>query len=110
MGTILSFTLNEQAAVSLAFSQQLTGRNVNGRCVAVSDKNRHKRLCNRALVRGKLSFTGNTGSEWSEKVFFDGRLSRSGKLKPGSYALIITATNAAGQTSPSRTLSFTIVS
>jgi hypothetical protein len=107
VGTIFSFTLNEQAPVSFAFTQQLTGRKVNGRCVAVSNKDRHKRLCNRTLVRGKLSFTGHAGND---KVFFDGRLSRSGKLKPGSYTLVISATNAAGHTSTSSTLSFTIVS
>jgi hypothetical protein len=35
--------------------------------------------------------------------------SRTKKLKPGHYKLVITATNAAGQRSAPRTLSFTIV-
>jgi hypothetical protein len=43
------------------------------------------------------------------KVRFQGRVTRTKKLKPGSYKLGITATDAAGQKSPVRSLSFTIV-
>jgi hypothetical protein len=53
-----------------------------------------------------LSFAGHGGLN---KVFFQGRISRSRKLKPGHYTLIITATNASGRHSRPVRLSFTIV-
>jgi hypothetical protein len=106
LGTTFSFTLNEQASVSFAFTQQLGGRKVNGKCVAQTNKNRRKRACNRAVTRGTLSFTGHAGTN---KVFFQGRTSRTKKLKPGSYTLVITATNGTGQHSSPKRLSFTIV-
>jgi hypothetical protein len=55
---------------------------------------------------GSLSLTGHSGVN---RVIFQGRLSRSKKLKRGRYAVTITATNSAGQKSPARSLSFTIV-
>ncbi len=106
LGTTFSFTLNEQARVSFTFTQQVGGRKVNGRCVAQSKKNRRKHACKRTLTRGTLSFTGHAGTN---KVSFQGRISHSKKLGLGSYTLVITATNAAGQHSSTKQLSFTIV-
>jgi hypothetical protein len=106
LGTTFSFTLNEQAKVSFAFTQQVRGRKVNGKCLAQTNKNRRKGACKRTVTRGTLRFTGHAGKN---KVSFQGRLSRSQRLKPGSYTLVITATNAVGHSSPRR-LSFTIVS
>jgi hypothetical protein len=106
LGTTFSFTLNEQASVSFTFTQQVGGRKVNGRCVAQSKKNRRKHACKRTLTRGTLSFTGHAGTN---KVSFQGRISHSKKLGLGSYTLVITATNAAGQHSSTKQLSFTIV-
>lgn len=105
VGTTFSFALNEQASVSFAFTQQVGARKVNGKCVAQTRKNRRKRACRRTVTPGTLSFTGHAGTN---RVFFQGRASRS-KLKPGSYTLVITATNAAGQHSSPKRLSFTIV-
>jgi streptogramin lyase len=105
-GTTFSFTLSEQATVSLAFTQQVNGRKVKGMCVTQTKKNRHKPACRRTLRRGMLSFAGHGGLN---KVFFQGRISRSRKLKPGHYTLIITATNASGRHSRPVRLSFTIV-
>jgi hypothetical protein len=42
-------------------------------------------------------------------IRFQGRLSRTRTLKPGRYALTISATNAAGQRGISGSLSFTVV-
>jgi hypothetical protein len=53
-----------------------------------------------------MSFTGHTGIN---KVAFRGRISRSSKLGLGSYTLLITATDSAGQRSQARSLSFMIV-
>jgi hypothetical protein len=105
VGTIFSFSLNVPASVTFAFTQQLAGRKVNGKCVAQTNKNRRKRVCKRTVTRGTLSFTGHAGTN---KVSFQGRISRTKKLTPGTYTLVIIAT-ATGQRSQPKSLSFTIV-
>jgi hypothetical protein len=106
VGTTFAFALNEQAGISLTFSQSLRGRRVNGKCVAQTRRNRRRHACQRTVIAGALSFTGHLGTN---RVAFQGRLSQSRKLKPGGYTLAITAVNAAGQGSKPQTLSFTIV-
>jgi hypothetical protein len=105
VGTTFSFSLNEQASVTLAFTQQPGGRKVPGKCVAQTKANRHKHACRRTVVRGTLTFTGHA----TNKVAFQGRISPTKKLQPGTYTLVISATNAAGQRSSARPLTFTIV-
>jgi hypothetical protein len=106
VGTTFSFSLNEQAAVTFRFTEQARGRKVGHRCVAQSDKSRHRRSCTRTVVTGVLSFTGRSAAN---KVVFQGRISNSRKLKPGHYTLVITATNSSGAHSRPVSLSFTIV-
>jgi hypothetical protein len=106
LGTTFSFALNEQASISFAFTQRVAGRRVGNKCVHDPRENRKKPSCRRSLTQGTLSFAGHNGAN---KVSFQGRLSRSKKLKPGRYTLVITATNAAGQRSQPKSLSFTIV-
>jgi hypothetical protein len=106
VGTTFSFTMSQPASVSFAFTQQLSGRKVRGRCVAPTGSNRHKRSCLRTVTRGTLAFAGRNGAN---RVSFQGRLSRSQKLRPGRYTLVILATNAGGQRSSPLRLSFTIV-
>lgn len=106
VGTTFSFTLNEQATVSFAFTQTARGRTVGKRCVAPLRHNRRKHKCTRVLTPGTLSFNGHSGTN---KVVFQGRVSHAKKLGPGRYTLIITATNSAGQQSSPQRLSFTIV-
>jgi Galactose oxidase, central domain/Kelch motif len=106
VGTTFSLTLNEPASVSFAFTQKLGGRKVKGRCVAQTKANRRNHACERTVTRGTLAFTGHAGTN---KVAFQGRISRSKKLRLGTYTLIITATNTAGQRSTPKQLTFTIV-
>jgi Kelch motif len=106
LGTTFTFTLNEQATITFTFVQQLPGRLAKGMCAAPSRSNRHRRACERTATRGSLTFTGHSGPN---TVSFQGRLSRSQKLAPGRYALLITATNAAGLRSTTRPLTFTIL-
>ncbi len=106
VGTTFSFTLNEQAKVSLAFIQQVSGRKVGRNCVAQTGKNRRRRSCKRTLTQGTMSFTGHSGVN---KVLFQGRVSSTRKLPLGRYTLYVTATNAAGQRSQRQSLTFTIV-
>jgi N-acetylneuraminic acid mutarotase len=105
LGTTFSFTLNEQASVHFSFTQQTEGSNLNGRCVPRASNNR-RRACKLTVTRGTLSITGKPDEN---KVSFEGRISRSKKLKPGSYSLVITATSAAGRQAGPKQLSFTIV-
>jgi hypothetical protein len=58
------------------------------------------------VTAGRLTFTGHSGTN---RVAFQGRVSRAKKLKPGHYTLVITATNSAGGRSAPRSLTFTIV-
>jgi hypothetical protein len=106
IGTTFSFTLNEQAQVSLVFKQKRRGREINGKCVAETKHNRHKRACERTVTPGSLAFNAQAGTD---RVSFQGRISRSKKLTPGRYRLVISAVNTAGQRSKPDTLSFTIV-
>lgn len=97
-------TLNEPASVSMVFTQSVTGRKVSGKCVSQTRRNRHRRACKRTLVRGGLTFTGHPGAN---RVAFQGLLSRSNKLAPGTYTVVITAT-AAGMVSVPSMLTFTV--
>jgi hypothetical protein len=106
VGTTISFVLNEPASVSFAFTQQLGGRKVKGRCVPQTNKNRHKPSCRRTVTQGTLSFAGHTGLN---KVVFQGRISPSKRLGLGAFTLQITATNPVGEPSSPRSLNFTIV-
>ncbi|MGH2891286.1 MAG: hypothetical protein ACRDNJ_16850, partial [Solirubrobacteraceae bacterium] len=106
LGTVFSFTLDQQATVSLTFTQRQTGRRVKGRCVAQTHRDRHARACTRTLRRGTLTLRGHPGAD---RLSFQGRLSRARRLAPGRYAVQFTATNAAHQRSASKRLSFTIV-
>jgi YVTN family beta-propeller protein len=106
VGTTFSFSLNEQASVSLSFREQLGGRKLGRKCLAKTPKNAKHKRCTRTLAAGTLSFTGHTGTN---TVSFQGRISRSRRLGTGRYMLIIRATNSAGAHSAPASLSFTIV-
>jgi hypothetical protein len=106
VGTTFSFSLNEQASMSFAFTQQLSGRRVGHECVAQTNKNQHRQACKSTVMAGTLAFIGHAGIN---KVIFQGRISSSKKLKPGTYTLTVTATNSAGVHSAPVSLRFTIV-
>jgi hypothetical protein len=103
VGTTFGFKLNEPAAVRFDFTQPAAGRKVAKKCVPRSKKNRKRPKCTRML--GTLSFNARAGQN---QVRFQGRLSRTRKLRPGRYTLTVTAT-AAGLSSLPRSLNFTIV-
>jgi hypothetical protein len=104
-GTTFSFSLNEQATVSFSFTQLLRGPRGAHSCLAETHKNVKRTICD-ATTAGMLSFTGHIGTN---SVVFAGHISRRDKLNPGTYELIITATNAVGQRSAPVRLRFTIV-
>ncbi len=106
VGTVFSFTLSEPARVIFTFTQPAAGREVKGRCVAMTHGNRHRRACTRSIKRGTMSVAGHAGLD---RVRFQGRLNRSRKLGLGSYTVTIVAVNTAGQRSHASTLHFTII-
>ena len=106
VGTIFSFTLNMPAAARLDFTQGIGGRKVSGRCVAQTKRNRRRARCKRTLTIGTLGFAAHAGTN---EVRFQGRVSRTRRLKAGRYTLVITATSPSGARSLPQPLSFTIV-
>jgi hypothetical protein len=105
VGTMFSFSLNERATVELAFIQRRGGRTLHGRCVAKSS-NRHLPACTLERWRGRIGWSAKAGTN---KLAFQGRISRSRKLPPGAYTLLINATDAARHRAGPRRLSFTII-
>ena len=103
VGTRFSFTLNEAATVTLTFTQAVHGRKVSKKCVKQTAKNRKKPTCKLTVTRGTMKLTGRSGKN---TVKFTGRLSKRHTLKPGKYAVTLTAKGAA---SKPVTLRFTIV-
>lgn len=106
IGTTFSLQLNEPAQVSFAFSRQLTGRLVGGKCRAQTRANRSRPKCQRSTPAGTVKFAGHVGVN---KLRFQGRLSPGHKLAVGRYSVRISAVNPAQQTSNAATLVFTIV-
>jgi hypothetical protein len=106
VGTTFRFVLNQQAVASFAFTQQVGGRKVGGKCVAQTRANRRRPGCRRTVTQGTLTFLGHSGLN---RVAFQGRISRSKRLPLGAYTLKTTAVNSAGQRSSTRSLNFTIV-
>jgi alpha-tubulin suppressor-like RCC1 family protein len=104
-GTTFSFSLDEQATVSLSFLQLMEGRRSAHGCIAATHENMQRKSCSYTVTSGTLSFTGHSGTN---NVVFTGRISRTNELKPGRYELIITAVDSAGQRSAPVSLSFTI--
>jgi Divergent InlB B-repeat domain len=106
LGTTFSFALNEPATVTLTFTQPAPGRRAAGRCVAQTKSNKHKPRCALIRIAGQEALPAHPGTN---QVRFQGRVSRTHKLKPGRYTLTITASDTAGQRTTSRSLNFTIV-
>jgi hypothetical protein len=106
-GTTFSFSLNEQATVSLSFTRLVARRDPAHSCFGAARERIRRQSCKGVVTGGTLSFTGHSGTN---DVVFAGLISRARKLKLGRYELTITATNAAGQHSAPVSLSFAIVS
>jgi sugar lactone lactonase YvrE len=105
LGTAFSFTLDQSATVTLRFTQRVAGRRQGRRCVAPSHRNAKRRRCARVVTVATLSFAAHAGLD---KLAFQGRVSRTRKLRPGRYTMLIRATNVAGS-SATRSLTFTVV-
>lgn len=106
VGTTFAFDLNEAANVALTFTQVLPGRRAAGKCVAPSRGNRKRPKCTRHVVVAGLPVSGHAGLN---TIRFQGRVSQTKKLSPGSYTVGVTSHDARGLKSLTRSLSFTIL-
>jgi hypothetical protein len=106
VGTTFSFNLNEPAALTLTFTQSVAGRRARGRCVTPNPGNAHRPRCKRTVTVGSFAVSGKANQN---EVRFQGRLSSTKTLKPGTYAVSVAAHDAHGLEGVSRSISFTIV-
>ena len=104
VGTTFAFTLDRPARVQFLFTRTTVGRRVGGRCVAQTIRNRSRPRCLRT-VRVAFSRRARTGRT---RLRFQGRVTRSRRLAPGRYKLLITAT-ADGRRSRPAVLRFSIL-
>jgi hypothetical protein len=117
VGTVIRFTLGEPATVRFSFAQLLSGRRVNGKCVAPTAANRRRRSCTRSVPRGSLAYDKTSVRGYGptrfcncgEMLVFQGRLTPTRNLRPGTYTVTITATNIAGQRASKALRPFTII-
>jgi Tol biopolymer transport system component len=102
--TKVSFQLSEPAAVTFRVVKRGAGRKVNGKCKPLTKKNRARKKCDLTLP-GSITRAGKVGAN---KFTFNGKL-KGKRLARGSYFLVGTAKDAAGNTSkPPRKAKFTI--
>ena len=106
VGTTYSFNLDQPATVTFTFTQLVAGRKTAGKCIPQTNHNKHKPPCRLIRIAGRLQLPAHQGTN---HVRFQGRVSRTHRLKPGRYTLVVTARNAARQATASRSLNFTVV-
>jgi len=102
VGTTFSFKLDVPATVTMTFTTSAQGRRAGGKCVAKSKRNSHAKRCSRTIVAGVLTLKAHAGTN---KVRFDGVISRRKHLRPGAYTLRARALGGP----PASALHFTIV-
>ncbi len=105
-GTTFRFGLSEDASAVFTIQRRLPGRRVGRRCRPPSRKLRKRRKCTRYVRRGALT-RGNL-SAGTNAVPFSGRIGKK-KLAPGSYRVVVVATDRAGNRSRPAIARFTVV-
>jgi putative cell wall-binding protein len=105
-GTTFRYRLSEAATVKIVIARgRKNGRRSGKRCVPATRKLRKAKRCVRLTVVGTLTRASHAGLN---SVGFSGRLG-SKALSPGGYQATLTATDAAGNTSKPKAITFTIV-
>jgi hypothetical protein len=104
-GTTFRYTLSEAARVVFTIDRSSTGRKAGKRCVKQTRANRKRKKCTRFARAGRFAVNGVAGANRHK---FSGRI--GGKtLKPGSYRATLVATDASGNASVAKRLTFKIV-
>jgi hypothetical protein len=105
-GTKVTYTLNEAARVRFTVTRAQPGRTASqGRCVALTRRNRSSHKCTLAVTLGG-NFT-RTGKAATNTFRFTGRIGGK-RLKPGSYKLVASPT-ANGDTGRAVSVRFRII-
>lgn len=102
-GTDFSFSSSTAGQLQLVFRRQEAGRKNGPLCVAPTRANRHRAACIRLGPPLTLPIDAGAGENY---VSFDGRVSASSRLKPGSY---VAKLELAGTIDVLGTLRFTIL-
>jgi hypothetical protein len=101
--TTVSYQLSEPAAVTFRVVKRGAGRKVNGKCRPLTKKNRKRKHCDLTL-NGSIKRTGTVGAN---TFTFSGKLNGR-RLGVGSYFLLGTAQDAAGNKSKPAKTKFTV--
>ena len=105
LGTRFTYALSEPARVLFTIERASKGRKVRARCVRATRSNRNRKACTRYTKVGVFAQNGVGGTNTKK---FSGRIGRK-TLAPGRYRGTITATDAAGNRSAAKRLTFTVV-
>jgi hypothetical protein len=103
-GAKFAWRLSEAAQVTLVIERSQPGRRKGRKCVKPSRKLRKARKCTRWVADGTLKRRALAGTGGTA---FTGRIGKKA-LKPGKHRARITATDAAGNKSAERIVTFTI--
>ena len=104
-GTTFRFSLSEPARVAIRIERRARGFKRGRRCVKSPPRSGPRRRCTRYVRAGTLTRDGQPGTN---SVVFSGRLGRRA-LRAGRHRARLTATDAAGNRSRARALSFRVV-
>jgi hypothetical protein len=104
-GTTFHYQLSEAATVRVALSRRSGGRTVGGRCRRRSRANRGRPPC---ILYRKVGSFSQLGAAGSNTRRFGGTIGGR-KLNPGTFGASFVATDAVGNRSRRKSLSFTIV-
>jgi fibronectin-binding autotransporter adhesin len=103
-GATFTFSLSEDATVTITILQAKPGRRAHGGCAAPNGSNASDRHCTRYVAIGSLNTTGHAGPN---KLGWGGRLSGT-KLPADTYRASAIAADSSGQTSAPSTIAFAI--
>jgi hypothetical protein len=107
-GTRVSYTLTEAATATFTVRRATAGRRVKVKgkrtCVKPTKRNHTAKRCTRYVSMGSFTRVSQTGLN---RFVFTGRV-RGKALKPGSYQLVLVATDAAGNRSQPKSIAFKV--
>jgi virginiamycin B lyase len=104
VGSVLKFSLSEDASVTATISLKVPGRRAGRNCVAPRKAKAGAKKCTRYLSRGQVAMAAKRGAN---RFTFSGKV-RGRALAVGAYQASLVAKDAAGNPSTVATASFTI--
>jgi hypothetical protein len=104
-GTTFRLQLSEAARVLFTIESLQPGRKVKGHCDKPTRSNGKARPCKRYVLSGRFAANAGTASVLKR---FSGKIGTK-KLSPGPYRATLTATDAAGNKSAPKLLTFRVV-